>query len=381
VVVEQIPEEKFDEQSVRDHFGEFGEIQEVTLQPYKRLAIVKYDGYDAAKAAYDSPKVVFDNRFVKVYWYKPDGVPKPPNGHPAPYRKGGEDAAETQIDPEELARKQEEAQRRHEEQKKQREEARQQKEELEVRMKAIEAERKKMNAMLAKKSGKDVPMEEPAKEDSEQTKGLKETLAKLEAEAKALGIDPNATPAANGWDGGGYVPRGRGGFRGRARGRGFQSGFRGGRGGGAVMRLDNRPKTVCVSFTEGSYDDHEEALRSWMLFNSPESSATISRNPEKSDAALVAFDQRYLGESFMAAAAAADFPLAGKIELSWYKSPEGLSGHQNGDVKMEDGMDVAADAKMVPENTAGTNGANHHDQATTEARYDVDDRDDEDRWG
>ncbi|SMR47771.1 unnamed protein product [Zymoseptoria tritici ST99CH_3D1] len=384
VVVEQIPEQKFDEQSVRDFFDDFGPIEEVTMQAYKRLAIVKYADYDSAKAAYDSPKVVFDNRFVKVYWYKPDGLPKPPNGQAAPRRKESEGAVEPQIDPEELARKQEEAQRRHDEQKRQRDDARRQKEELEVRMKAIEAERKKMNAMLAKKEGKDTPMEEPAKEDNEQTKGLKETLAKLEAEAKALGIDPIAAQTPNGWGHGAYIPRGRGGFRGRARGRGFHPGFRGGRGGGAVMRLDNRPKTVSVEFKEGlPFSEGEEALRSWILFNSPETSTSISKNPEKSDAALVSFEQRYQGESFMAAAAAADFPLAGKIELSWYKTPEVLPDSRNVDFQMGNGTDNVAEEKMEadPDNAAAMNGDANQEHATTEARYDVDDRDDEDRWG
>ncbi|KAI9875578.1 MAG: hypothetical protein M1830_008324, partial [Pleopsidium flavum] len=39
IVVEQIPEDKFDEQSVREFFSEFGNILEVTMQAYKRLAI------------------------------------------------------------------------------------------------------------------------------------------------------------------------------------------------------------------------------------------------------------------------------------------------------------------------------------------------------
>ena len=78
VVVEQIPEEKFDETHVRDFFSEFGNIEKVTMQPYKRLALVKYGDYMAARRAYESPKVIFDNRFVKVYWYKQGGIPTPP---------------------------------------------------------------------------------------------------------------------------------------------------------------------------------------------------------------------------------------------------------------------------------------------------------------
>jgi RNA-binding protein 26 len=66
LVVEQIPEGKFDEESVKGFFGEFGAVEEVTMQPYKRLAIVKFDNHQSADAAYNSPKSVFDNRFVKV---------------------------------------------------------------------------------------------------------------------------------------------------------------------------------------------------------------------------------------------------------------------------------------------------------------------------
>ena len=80
IVVEQIPEEKFSEDAVRECFTEFGTIDEVTMQPYKRLAIVKYTDYNFARAAYDSPKAIFDNRFVKVYWYKPGSLPTPASG-------------------------------------------------------------------------------------------------------------------------------------------------------------------------------------------------------------------------------------------------------------------------------------------------------------
>ena len=85
MVVENIPEDKFEEQTVRDFFSEFGTIEEVSLQAYKRLAIVKYSDYESAKGTYDSPKVIFDNRFVKVYWYKPESLPKPRTPHAVSY--------------------------------------------------------------------------------------------------------------------------------------------------------------------------------------------------------------------------------------------------------------------------------------------------------
>ncbi|CZT19010.1 uncharacterized protein RCC_04855 [Ramularia collo-cygni] len=363
VVVEQIPDDKFDEQSVRDFFGEFGNIENINMQQYKRLAVVEYEDYESAKRAYDSPKVIFDNRFVKVYWYKADALQKPPNGRsPAPYRKE-EQEEEPQIDLEEIARKQEEAQHRHEEQKKQRENAQRQKEELEVRMKEIEAERRKMNEMLAKKAGKAAPVEPAAKENGEH-QDLRETLAKLEAEAKSLGIDPNAA-AGNGWNDSAYPPRGRGAYRGRGRGRAFNAPYRGGwaagggRGGGNVMRLDNRPKAVSVTFSEGGYEDHDEALRQWLLFNSGESTI-LSKHPDKQNAALIEFAERYRAENFMAAASTPDFPLAGKMEeLVWHK-PTAAAGNDSLDVKMA-GTEIKEDEAP--------------------AREDVDDRDDEDRWG
>lgn len=373
VVVEQIPEDKFDEQTVREFFGEFGNIEEITLQPYKRLAIVKYDAYDAARAAYDSPKVVFDNRFVKVYWYKPERFNQTSNGQPnnGSWKQDKDDVDmqedEPQIDQEELAKKQEEAQRKYDEQKKQREEAHKQKTELEAKMKAIDAERKKMADAIAKKAGGKVASPAPASngtEDNEQTKALKEQLAKLEAEARGLGIDPDA--AASGYESyPSYVPRGRGGWRGRPRGRGrggYNPSFRGGWGGargGAVMRLDNRPKTVAVTFAEGTYADHDEALRQWLLFNGSES-ATLTKHPTKQEAALVAFPERYLGENFMAAASSPTFPLAGKVEMSWYA--ESANGSQ--DVKMETESETFEAQTGEDQNNAN----------------DMDDIADDDRW-
>jgi RNA-binding protein 26 len=128
IVVENIPEEQFSEEAVREFFSQFGNILEVSMRPYKRLSIVKYDSWDAAQAAYSSPKVIFDNRFVKVYWYTNlDALPQPPasatgsNGTPAKRENGSQgpvparDTDEPMIDPEEFARKQEEAQKAHEE--------------------------------------------------------------------------------------------------------------------------------------------------------------------------------------------------------------------------------------------------------------------------
>ena len=381
IVVEQIPDDKYDEQVIREFFSGFGNIDEVELQPQWKLAIVKYDSYDAAKAAYESPSVVFDNRFVKVYWYKPERFSKTSD---LPFKPVGatskdqdvEMADGSHVDPDEILKRQEEAQRKHDGAKKQREEAAKQKEDVDFKLKKMEAERQRMAELLAKKAGTasspgtESPTTNGAAE-SEQTKALKAQLAKLEAEAKSLGIDPDATTN-------GFSPhttyRGRGSYRGRGRGRGrgYYAGYRGGwpgagGRGGAVMRLDNRPRTVAVTFSDGSYENRDEALRQSLLFNSLDS-ASISKHPDRDDTALIAFNQRYEGENFMAAAGGSELLHIGKVELSWYKAgdqPITVNGNHDTD-----------DSKMVITETS--------DQPSSEARaeevYENGDGDDLDRW-
>lgn len=132
-----------------------------------------------------------------------------------------------------------------------------------------------------------------------------------------------------------------------------------------MKRLDNRPKTLMVTFAEGTYNDHDEALRQWLLFNGSES-ATLTKHPSKQDAALVAFPERYFGENFMSAASSPNFPLAGKADISWY-TESAANGSQ--DVKMD----------VTPE----TNDAPMAESIVEDTTRDMDAYDvaDDDRWG
>lgn len=297
IVVEQIPEEKFNEQSVRDFFSEFGNILEATMQAYKRLAIVKYDDYGAAKRAYESPKVIFDNRFVKVYWYKPDAIPTPPaNGvaiassSMSPSGKGEEMA----FDREQFERDSAAAQKRLEEKQKKMKETEVQRQALEnqkeeLAKKQQEEKKKLLEKLAAKGVGKaaspTASLSGTAKSGdggmsptsggkaSAQTEALRAQLAALEAEARSLGLDTTLADDPYSYRGRG---RGRGIHRGvgtfAARGRGFDStrgGYRGRGGpfggrGGAVYKLDNRTKKVAVSGV--SFDTaKDEGLRQYLL--------------------------------------------------------------------------------------------------------------------
>ena len=226
IVVEQIPEEKFDENSVREFFSEFGVVEEVTMQPYKRLALVRYDDYMAARRAYESPKVIFDNRFVKVYWYKPGGIPTPSatvkataNSPSVPKEE------ETTFDREKFERDAVAAQKKLEEKKIQMKEVEVKRQALEkqkeeLAQKQAEEKQKLLEKLAAKGVGSDGDTAMTDKTNgankadegkvSAHTKVLRAKVAELEAEAKSLGLDSalSETPY--------FHNRGRGRGRGRA---------------------------------------------------------------------------------------------------------------------------------------------------------------------
>ena len=315
IVVEQIPEDRFDDQSVRGFFSEFGTIEEVTMQPYKRLALVKYDDYMAARRAYESPKVIFDNRFVKVYWYKPGGIPAPPptaKGNVNPPSMSKEE--EHSFDREKFERDAVAAQKKLEEKKSQMKdvEAKRQaleKQKEELAQKQAEEKRKLLEKLAAKGVARNGDMATNGNSGTDDnkisahTKALREKVAELEAEAKSLGLDSALTDTP-------YQYRGRGRGRGRSSYRGtclenpsffvwteyrkastytlehailtsdclgwegFASGLENSRGnyrgrssfvgrGGGKYNLDNRTKRVAV--TGDLTGEKDEALRQYLL--------------------------------------------------------------------------------------------------------------------
>ncbi|MCJ1403825.1 hypothetical protein MMC11_007048 [Xylographa trunciseda] len=408
VVVEQIPEESFDEKLVQDFFSEFGNIEEVTMQAYKRLALVKYEDYQSAKRAYESPKVIFDNRFVKVYWYNPNTVPtEPANGtaakasSPTSSSKPGEPA----FDKEKFERDSLAAQKKLEERKAlqreteaKRKELEQQKEELD-RKKA--EEKKKLEDKLKAKglSLGDIGLENPSDtpkvsngtsngKASAHTEALRAQLAKLEEEARSMGLDPNEVPYSRGrgrgrgsssyrgWEG--FAGRGAGfdSTRGAYRGRG---GPRGGRGGGAY-NLDNRSKKIKV---EGLVfdEDKDEGLRHFLIA-SPHLGIGEFENIDTSaskDSQIITFKDRFTAEKLMYGPK--DIPGVGKVEFSWVNTPlppvvlPAAKQEEDGvgDADMEMGG-VAAES----EDGRDHGGGGHHGHAPAEVDYDVAEEDD--RW-
>ncbi|KAJ9137329.1 RNA recognition motif-containing protein [Pleurostoma richardsiae] len=442
IVVENIPEEHFSEEEVRGFFSQFGKITDVSMQPYKRLAIVKYEKWGQANAAFRSPKVIFDNRFVKVFWYKEDGGKSLPPSTPlsgsfsngnkngsTPANGAGQamstgSAPDNEVDMEEFTRKQEEAQKQHEEKMRKKEEVERQRQELEKRQKELLAkqqeERQKLLAKLAaaaagtKKEGgdgeNDVTMKDDGtgKKPTSQTEALRAQLALLEEEAKMLGLDPNAAAAdeTSQWSGG-YRGRGRGGSY-RARG-GFapRAAFRGafrGRGGGAAayaaFSLDNRPRKVAVTGLDFTTAERDEALRQHLF-----SIGEFTDIQETPGVTQITFKDRKTAEKFYhSLTPAKEIPgVSGPVEFAWVNNTAGgpiptasataasdggstagagAGAPGNGTAKQAAAADVAMSGSAAnggaDKTPAGTAAPQQQHQEHAEMDYDVADEND---WG
>lgn len=362
LVVENIPEENFDEEQIRDFFKQFGKIEEVTMMPYKRLAIVKFDTWYSANKAYNSPNVIFNNRFVKLFWYKEEkhadvGNDGGTNGakKESVAANGSRAATDTQapeIDMDEFKKQQDEAQKAHEEKMRIKKDLAEKQAELDKKRKELqakqEAEKQKLAMLAAAKKGSLTPAaeettdkDESAKplDTSSQTEALRATLAKLQEEAKSIGLDPHVnsdedamistyteyspyspySPYPPRGGRGGYFRGGRGGYapRGSYRGRGGAPGRGNIHAAYAAFSLDNRPKKVALTGVDFSLPEKDEALRQH-LFSLGELSAEIQITPAKTH---VGFSDRKAAENFFNTIAGA---LPGdKIETTWVANTAG----------------------------------------------------------
>ncbi|KKY38497.1 putative ccch zinc finger and rrm domain-containing protein [Diaporthe ampelina] len=409
VVVESIPEENFQEDQVRSFFAQFGNVEEVTMMGYKRLAIVKFDKWSSANAAYKSPKVIFDNRFVKVYWYKEEkhgdvanggnGANGFKNGHQGNgvKREDSTDIKTEEIDMEEFTRKQEEAQKLHEEKMAKIREIEKQREELEKRQKELQAKQAaEKQRLLEKLAGSRKNSIEPGGGEAaatgekggeaSKTEALKATLAKLRGEAAAMGIDPNGEPQDD--DASMSTPYhpsyGRGGRGGYYRGRGAyvpRGAFRGGgRGGGrgnfhaayAAFSLDNRPKTVAISGADFSAPEKDEALRRH-LFSFGEGVTEIQTTPSVTH---LSFSDRKQAEAFYSGFKNGKIPGindddAAPVEVSWVAGPVvALPGSTTSSVNPGGGGD-GLDSAMADADSGDTD--HRHDGGGGDGKADPDD--------
>lgn len=270
IVVENIPDEYFNKETVGEFFSTFGKVVDIVMQPYKKLAIVKYETWDSAHAAHASPKVIFDNRFVKVYWYKAEVNGQ--NGLNSGAHSTANGVEQTsEMDVEEFNRRQEEAQKQYQEKEVKRSDLEAKRLELEKQQQNLltkhREETEKLQSKLSEKNGgTDTPT------TSTGTEMLRAKLAALEQEAKILGIDHDATTRDGSESSfpprGGYRGRGGASFRGRGqpvRRRGAFLGQDGRQAAYAQYSLDNRPKTLALAGADFTDGHTEEMLRHFLL--------------------------------------------------------------------------------------------------------------------
>ncbi|CAK7202457.1 hypothetical protein SEUCBS139899_005180 [Sporothrix eucalyptigena] len=329
IVVDRIPDEFFNVEQVRNHFSSFGSIVDITLQPEYSTAIVRFDTPAAALKAINSPKTIFDNRFVTVSSLG--------SGHSGEdYEAGEARDATPELDMEEFLRKQEAAQKDYEEKKRILDDLAEQQSKVDERLKDNLAKqlelRKKIVANMATMTAK-LKSEDPQNNGSDdgttsgtespgpsksaaqimQTELIRAQLATLETEAKLLGIDPDlilgdpstgsgddrsytawaarggSSSYGRGGGRGGYAPRG-----GRGRGGGYSS-----RGGGsmaaayAAYTLDNRPRRVAITGADFTDPEKSEALRQYLLGVGDFSAIDVTF-----DSATITFADRRTAEAF-----------------------------------------------------------------------------------
>ncbi|KAK2065027.1 RNA recognition domain-containing protein [Colletotrichum caudatum] len=383
IVVENIPEEYFSEEEVHKFFSDFGNIEQVTMQPHKRLATVKYDTWDAANAAYRSPKVIFDNRFVRVFWFMDEKDQAAARAAHA----SGEGQDEPEINLEEFMKKQEEAQRQHEEKMQKKAELDKQRQELEQRQRELLAQHRevqqKLQTKLASKNG-----DAESAEGGSLNSALRAQLAALEDEAKLLGLDPSATDDATAWPTtwhptwdstrgrgrGGFAPRGRG-FAPRGRGS-YRGGYRGDvHAAYAAYSLDNRPKTVSVMGVDFTSPEKDEVLRQYLLgvgeFTDIRTTAFETE---------VTFKDRKTAEKFFYGLPKQEIPgIDGQLELSWVsRSLPTVKTIENDALKRQDAPDNDMNMGNGAPNESSATALDQQPEQQPEMDYDVADDDD---WG
>ena len=112
------------EATIRGWFSQFGPIAQILIDASWGKAILVYADYESAAKAWNDPRPVFSNRFVKIWWKKTDAMDRDPKES---LSGGIVDEVELEV-AREAAKK---AQREHEEKQRRKEELEKKREELE----------------------------------------------------------------------------------------------------------------------------------------------------------------------------------------------------------------------------------------------------------
>ncbi|GAB5589532.1 RNA-binding protein 26 [Umbelopsis nana] len=339
IVVENIPKEHCVIDKVHEYFKQFGTITNISLETELSKAIVQYSSHQEADAAYSSPEVIFNNRFVKVYWQKAEAkdqeaavTPPPKPAAPKTYEPSPEVVAAKAAEfakLKEIKQKQQQArlqtmlelqkskeqliQKQIQEQKELMEKLANAKtpEERSSIMSALNnitnptssapaATTAPVTAETDKASDEQTQTEDEKKEET--AEDLKAKLARLEAEAAALGIHGVSGRGRGRGRGGFYAARGRGSWPRPAPG-GIQKSY----------RLDNR--TTKLMIKNHPQEDKDKLRQHFEQFGQLEG---VSYKDD-AESIIVQFKNRREAEVALARGANT---LQGKpLEMAWYNEP------------------------------------------------------------
>ncbi|KAI5123583.1 hypothetical protein M0805_003401 [Coniferiporia weirii] len=365
IVVEKIPDEHLSLEAVNGWFKRFGTVTNVAVDVSGRKALVSFSTHEEARSAWGAEEAVFNNRFVKIFWHRPmegqgsAGTRALQASAPLMANMAARERAPAIATPETpklitplpavtstprtvvnsalatLQTKEQLLEKQIAEQKelmaKLGSATADEKKEIMARLRKLTAEMKAPSAAPASVTpisrtesahGSDdkerkarqlldmeLDMHAKAVEDSgpveseETAESLREKLAKLQAEASALGITDNSYQP--------HTPSYRG-YRGRGRGR---ASYRGAMRGGpprASMKLDNRTKSLLVKGVSSHDPEVVQAVRSW--YEGGGQLASLDVNDD--DTLIAHFHTRAAAEQ--ALAKGATIPSTGTVKLIWH---------------------------------------------------------------
>ncbi|TXT16053.1 hypothetical protein VHUM_00556 [Vanrija humicola] len=365
ILITDVPREHLSMGTIRDYFGQFGDVTNVAIEGNSKRALVSFATNREAYAAWKSDEAIFGSRHVKVLWHRPRpgqgeegqkaleksaqliaNMKKLENGENAQGAvvaklEGPESRLKKTLALLELKEKRQKKETLIAEQKVLFARAATASQEDKVailgRIKEIAKEmeavdkpapepvdadmtdKDRLDAELAKHG-----METSAGADQAELLKLNAQLSALKDKASSLGITGNRFSPY----GGRGAPRGRG-ARGRGRGRG---GFQ------RPMRLDNRSTTIHL--TGDALAGGEAAVREWF-------ESTGGRIEAGPDGGLLAtYESREKAEKALSHGTK-DIPnVAGSLNAAWHSVPapayhaaagNGAAGEGDGEVDMEEG--------------------------------------------
>ena len=131
------------EPSIREWFNQFGPLNQVIVDTSWGKAVLVYSDYESASKAWNDPRPVFSNRFVKIWWKKTDRTTTAEEK----LSGGIVDAVELEVAREAAAK----AQKEHEEKQRKKEELERKKEELErQRVELVERQKAERERLMEK---------------------------------------------------------------------------------------------------------------------------------------------------------------------------------------------------------------------------------------